>query len=197
LFYIDYHNRIAAAYNPATTLTTNLNVGNATTKGLELESAYRFLPEWSVYGSLTYTDSRIKQNLQSAANSFELTAGKAFPDTPNWMSGAALQYRNGPWSANLTAKYTGKRYSTLVNDQSMSEYVLVGFDSGYRLPSFGWLKAPAVKVNVYNLFNQQYVNVNAGSGSGFTTRALGPGGVAPQYYVGAPRSFSISFSVDF
>jgi iron complex outermembrane receptor protein len=197
LFYIDYRNRIASAYDPVNNSNTNYNVGASTTKGVELESAYRFLSNWSVYGSLTYTDSRMNQNLRTADATYEATAGKAFPDVPNWMSGAALQYRNGSWSANLSAKYTSKRYSTLVNDQSMDGYTLVSFDAGYRLPSIGWFKEPTVRFNVYNLLDANYLNLNAGSGSGFTNRAVGAGGAAPSYYVGAPRSFSVMLSTDF
>ncbi|MDP3876808.1 MAG: TonB-dependent receptor [Methylobacter sp.] len=197
LFYIDYRNRIASAFDPATTTNTNYNVGDSTTKGVELESGWRFLPNWSVYGSFTYTHSRIEQNLQTAADTTEATAGKAFPDVPNYMAGAALQYRNGAWSANLSAKYTGERYATLVNDESIDGYTLVGFDAGYRLPSTGWFRDPTVRLNVYNLLDQDYLNLSAGSGSGFTNRALGAGGRAPAYYVGAPRSFSVMLSTDF
>ncbi|MDI1230744.1 MAG: TonB-dependent receptor [Methylobacter sp.] len=197
VFYIDYRHRIASAFDPANNISTNYNVGDSITKGVELESAYRFLPSWSVYASLTYTDSRIGQNLQTAANTVEATAGKAFPDVPNWMSGAALQYQDGPWSANLSAKYTGQRYATLVNDESINGYTLVSFDAGYRLPSTGWFKDPSVRLNVYNLLNQDYLNLDAGSGSGFTPRALGTDGRAPNYYVGAPRSFSVMLSTDF
>ncbi|QPK64497.1 TonB-dependent receptor [Methylomonas sp. LL1] len=197
LFYIDYRNRIASAYDPINATSTNYNVGDSTTKGVELESAWRFLPNWSVYGSFSYTHSRMEQNLRTAANSFENTAGKAFPDVPEYLAGAALQYRNGPWSANLSAKYTGRRYSTLVNDESISGYTLVSFDAGYRLPSTGWFRDPMVRFNVYNLLDEDYLNLNAGSGSTFTTRAQGAGGIAPSYYIGAPRSFSVMLSTDF
>jgi len=54
-----------------------------------------------------------------------------------------------------------------------------------------------VRLNVYNLLDQEYLNLNAGSGSGFTNRALGVGGSAPSYYIGAPRSFSVMLSTDF
>ncbi|WP_104428228.1 TonB-dependent receptor [Methylobacter tundripaludum] len=197
LFYIDYRNRIASAFDPINNISTNYNVGDSTTQGVELESAWRFLPNWSVYGSFTYTDSRIGQNLQTAADTVEATAGKAFPDVPSYMAGAALQYRDGPWSGNLSAKYTGARYSTLVNDESINGYTLVSFDASYRLPSTGWFRDPTVRLNVYNLLDQNYLNLNAGSGSGFTNRALGVGGSAPSYYIGAPRSFSVALSTDF
>ena len=197
LFYIDYRNRIATAYDPENQLDTSFNVGDSSTKGVELESAWRFLPEWSLYGSLSYTESRIAQNLQTGANSFETTAGKQFPDVPNWLAGAALQYRNGPWSANLSAKYTGKRYSTLVNDEAIDGYTLVSFDAGYRMPSTGWFKDPNIRLNVYNLLDSDYLSLSAGSGSTFTRRAQGSGGQSPSYYIGAPRSFSVMISTDF
>lgn len=197
LFYIDYRNRIASAYDPINAIRTNYNVGDATTKGMELESAWRFLPEWTVYGSFSYTHNRMQQNLQTGNDTFENTAGKSLPDVPQWLAAAALQYRNGPWSASLSAKYTGRRYSTLVNDEAINGYTLVNFDAVYRLPSTGWFRDPMIKFNVYNLLDEDYLNLNAGSGSGFTVRAQGPGGRSPSYYIGAPRSFSVMLSTDF
>ncbi len=196
-FSIDYRNRIAAAYDPVNNFSTNYNVGNSTTKGVEFESAWRFLPDWQIYGSFTFTDSRMNQNLRTGANTFEATAGKAFPDTPAWMSGLSLQYKYNDWSANLSAKYTGKRYSTLVNDESINGYTLVSFDAGYRFPSTEWFKNPSIRMNVYNLLNQKYLNLSSSSGSAFTNRALGVGGNAPSYYIGAPTSISVMLSTDF
>jgi len=196
-FYISYHDRIASSYDIENDINTINNVGDSTTKGLELEAAWNFLPSWSIYGSFTYTDSEMEDNLLTAKNTYEATAGKAFPDVPELMAAAALQFKQGPWMALLSAKYTGKRYSTLVNDESIDGYTLVDFDAGYELPSKGWFKKPTIRLNVYNLFDEDYLNLNAGSGSGFTTRANGTGGRSPTYYVGAPRSFSVMVSTDF
>lgn len=197
LYYIDFRNRIASAYDPVNATNTNYNVGNAIIRGGELESAWRFQPGWSIYGSLTYTDSRMNQNLMTGANVFEATAGKQFPDVPNWMAGVALQYRNGPLSADLSAKYTGKRYSTLVNDESIGGFTLYSFDASYHLPSAAFIKDPLLRFNVYNLFNTNYLYLNSGSGAGFTVRSFGAGASAPSYYVGAPRTFSMMLSADF
>jgi len=197
LFFIDFKNRIAAAYDPVNAENTNYNVGDSTTQGFELESAWRFQPKWSVYGSLTYTRSRINQDMRTDANAFEATAGKEFPDVPDWMAGVALQYRDGPWSANLSAKYTGKRYSTLVNDEAIGGFTLFNFDAAYRLPSTAFFRDPQLRFHVYNLLNTDYLYLNSSSGSGFTTRALGAGGSTPSYYVGAPRAFSFMLASDF
>jgi hypothetical protein len=53
----------------------------------------------------------------------------------------------------LTAKYTGKAFSTLVNDQQMDGYTLLNLAAGYKLPSTGFFKAPEVRLNVDNLAN--------------------------------------------
>lgn len=198
LFYVDYRNRIAAAFDPFVQNITNYNVGSSTTQGIELQSAWRFLPEWSIYGSLSYTESRMKEDFMNV-NIKEHTAGKAFPDVPNWLAGAALQYRDGPWSANLSAKYTGERYSTLLNNETIKGYTLVSFDAGYRFPSTGWFRDPSIRFNVYNLLDDEYLNLNAGSGSTFTISNVGkePGHSSPSYYIGAPRSFSVMLSTDF
>ena len=197
LFYIDYRDRIASSYDIDNDINTVNNVGDSTTKGAELEAAWNFYSSWSLYGSFTYTDSEMEDDLQTGPDTYEQTSGQAFPDAPELMAGAALQYRQGPIAASLSAKYTGKRYSTLVNDESIDGYTLVNFDASYQLPNMGWVKRPIVKFNVYNLFDEDYLNLNAGSGSGYTTRANGLGGRSPSYYVGAPRSFSVMVSTDF
>lgn len=197
LFYIDYRNRIAVAYDPVNNQSSDYNVGDSTTHGAELESAWRFLPNWSVYGSLTYTRSRLNSNLQTGAGTFEATAGQQFPDTPNWMAGAALQYRQGPWTSSLSAKHTGSRYSTLVNDESVGAFTLVNFDTTYRLPSTALFHNPLLRLNIYNVFDTNYLYLNASSGASFTTRAQGAGGSAPSYFVGAPRTVSMMIASDF
>ena len=53
------------------------------------------------------------------------TKGKIFPDTPEWMASASVQWASGPYMINLAAKYTGRRYLTLENDVDIGGYTLV------------------------------------------------------------------------
>ena len=73
---------------------------------------------------------------------------------------------------------------------------LVNATIGYRFADMGMLKKPSVQLNVSNLFDKEYVRINSGSGSLFTTRALGSGGSAPYYYIGAPRFSAITLRAD-
>lgn len=197
LYYIDFKNRQARAYDPVAGLSIDFNVGDVKTKGFELESCYRLNATWSVYGSLSYTSSKMQSDLRTGATTYEATTGKQMPDTPEWLSGLSLNYASGPWYGTVNAKFTGKGYSTLVNDESVDAKTLVNSTLGYRFADTAFLKKPSIQLNVSNLFNRDSVNINSGSGSLFTTRALGSGGTAPAYYVGAPRFVSVTLRSDF
>lgn len=201
VYNIDFKNRLATQFDPTQGLTVDLNVGDASVRGFEAEAGWRLAQFWRLYGSVTYTRSKMKNNLQVGANQFEQTAGKEFPDAPRWMAGAALQYDRGNWFGGIQGKHVGKRYSTLVNDEDMNKYTLFDLNAGYRFESGSLLKKPTIRFNVANLFGASYLNLNSGSGSLFTNRAQAAAGLpapsAPSYYVGAPRFLSMVFSGEF
>jgi len=200
MFLIDFQNRIAKSYDPVANLSIDNNVGSVLTKGFELESGYKLNTNWSLYGSLSYTSSTMRDDLRVATGAYEATAGKQLPDTPTWMSGIRLNYTSGTWYGNVDTKYTGSSYSTLVNDQQVDSRTIVNTTLGYRFADSGFFKKPSIQFNVTNLFNQDYVQINSGSGSSFTTRAITNAigaGASPAYYVGAPQFASITFRSDF
>ncbi len=201
VFYVDYKNRIASSFNPDTGNRTDYNVGDSTSKGLELESGYSLTKNLSLYGSLSYIKSKMDKDMPWAANFNLPTGGKEFPDTPNWLSGLSLQYAQDSWYVFGQGKYTGKRYTTLVNDDSLGGYTVFNAGAGYTFPSTTWLKKPTVRFNLNNIFNKQYLNLNSGSGSQFTSNAVAINSsapaVPPTFYVSAPRSFSVTLVADF
>ena len=200
VFYIDFQNRIARSYDPVLALSIDNNVGAVQTKGLELESGYKLNNSWSMYGSLSYTSTKMLDDLRVSATALEATSGKQLPDTPEWMSGLRLNYTSGTWYGNVDAKYTGASFSTLVNDESINARTIVNATVGYRFESAGFFKKPSIQFNVTNLFDADYVQINSGSGSNFTTRAVTNSigaGTAPAYYIGAPRFASFTFRSEF
>ena len=197
VYYISFNNRIARAYDPVSSLSTDFNVGNVITRGFELESGYKLSSNWSLYGSLSYTDSKMQSDLRTSATAYEATTGKQMPDTPEWLSGLRLGYNSATWYGNADLKYTGKAYSTLVNDESVDGATVVNASVGYRFGDTAMLKKPSIQLNVNNLFDQSYLRINSGSGSNFTTRAIGTGGSTPFYYVGSPRFISVTLRSDF
>jgi iron complex outermembrane receptor protein len=119
------------------------------------------------------------------------------PDTPKWLSGLRLEYNSGTWYGNADVKYTGSAYSTLVNDEAVDAVTLVNLTAGYHFADTAFLKKPSIQLNVSNLFDKDYLRINSGSGSNFTTRALGSGASTPFYYVGSPRFVSVTLRSDF
>jgi iron complex outermembrane receptor protein len=202
LYYVDLSNRIASALNPTTNLYTDYNVGNSRINGFEVHVGSKPVNGWSVYGSATYTDSKILSDFPSQKGSTAVmlpTSGKIFPDSPKWMYAGSLQYSTGPYLAALSGKYVGARYSTLMNDESIDGYTIFDFDAGYKFQSFSFMKTPTVRLNISNLFNANYLNANSGSGSNITatTDTSYKGSGTPSYYVGAPRFASMTFVSEF
>jgi iron complex outermembrane receptor protein len=204
VYYVDFKNRIAQAWDGVALATIDYNVGNVTTKGFELETGRKLDNNWSLYGSLSYTDSKMQSDCQctystitAIATVVEPTSGKQMPDTPKWMSGLRLGYNSGNWFGNADVKYTGSAYSTLVNDESVDPVTLVNASIGYKFADTAFMKKPKLMLNVTNLFDQNYLRINSGSGSNFTPRALGANGQPPSYYVSAPRFISVTLRTDF
>ena len=199
LFDVEFKNRIAQSYNPDTNSYTDYNVGDSRVKGLEMQLGSKPVNGWSVFGSATYTRSTILNNFQASVSTTLPTAGSAFPDTPLWMYGASMQYSSGPFMAALNGKYTGKRFTTLVNDEYLDAFTVFDFNAGYRFDSGTFFKQPTVRLNMSNIFNAKYLLANSGSGSSITTtvNTSAPGGGIPTYYVSAPRFVSMTFSSEF
>ena len=203
VFFVDYKNRIAAFIDPNTgTQGSAANLGKSTTKGVELEAGYKILPGLNGYTSVSYTKTRIDQNLPyGLGNTFEATAGKEFPDTPKWLAGGSLQYQDAHYIAGIDAKLTGKRYSTLVNDESIGAYTLFGLNAGYKFDPVMYTKNATIRLNVYNLLSRRYLSLNGPSGSNFGVRSQAVAGLptytAQTYYVGAPRLISVTLAADF
>ncbi|MDO6387712.1 TonB-dependent receptor [Uliginosibacterium sp. 31-12] len=195
-FFVDFRDRIASSYDPTQGYSHSWNVGDSTTHGLELEGGSAPYHGFSVYGSFSYTLSKMKENMPSGSTTYYATAGKQFPDTPKYLASLSLQYAYGPYMANLAAKYTGERYLTLVNDVSIPSYTLLDLNTAWSMPFNGvWgFKNPTLRFNISNLTNKKYYVANAGSGSNVT---ISNDVAAPKVYTGAGRFASMTFQVDY
>lgn len=192
-YYVDFKNRIASSFDPSTGTTHNWNVGDSTVKGMEVELGTTPYKGFSGYASGSYTRSTIDKDMLASTTTTYATAGKQFPDTPKEMLALAVQYAQGPYLVNLSSKYTGKRYLTLVNDQRIASFTTLDLNAGYQFPSMGFFKNPVVRLNVSNLGDRKYLLANSGSGSQIAINAAGN----PQVYVGAPRFTSLTLQSDF
>jgi iron complex outermembrane receptor protein len=202
IYATDFRDRMATAFNPLTLISATTNVGKVKNYGFEIEAGNNPINGFSVYGSFGYNKSEIKADVVGNAAGYLLpTTGKQFPLTPKLKAGLSVQYENGPAWARLTAKATGKQQATLTNDEQVPGYTLLGFDAGYTLDDFGWMKRPKFTFNISNLTNKEYRNPSSQSVlNNQQYGPTGPLGVAPKgvfYYAGAPRFASLTLSIDF
>lgn len=209
VFYVDYQDRIATMFDPAAGngngSVIDLNVGNVKSHGLEMESAYTISKGFTAYGSVSWMKSRMESNIPWAKEKngtidYLPLAGKEQPDSPDLMGAFMLQYAQDNWYVFSQTKYTGKRYSTLVNDDSIGGYTLVNLGAGVTMADTGFFKKPAIKFNVSNLFDKRFLSMASASGSQYTPNAVALPGApakAPSFYTSAPRAFSVTLSAAF
>jgi len=197
LFNSNFKDRLSRQFIASEGIVIDTNVGDGRTRGFEMELGTVPIGGFSAYVSATYTRSRDEDNLVLSATNTQPTAGKDFPDTPRWLSAFSVQYAQAAFYVNTQLKYTGKRFSTLTNDEWVPGYTTVDINAGYLFGSFGFVRNVTLRANASNIFDKNYLALNAGSGSLFTTNATGTGAAAPSYYKGAPRFFSMSVSAEF
>lgn len=138
------------------------NVGRVKTNGLEVAfSGNDVLKKGlDLSGSVTYADSRIKENRGFVAVAGD-TLGKYQPRVPVWRATAVASYRFDPvWTATVAARYSGKQFSSLDNTdvngfayQGTSKYFTTDVRVRYQVN-----KQWSAAVGIDNLNNYQYWN---------------------------------------
>jgi iron complex outermembrane receptor protein len=221
LWYTDFQNRLASAYDTIQDITIYRNLGTVHKYGIDVNLAYRVIPEVTVMAFGSYLKSKIVNNVQtgqcSAANVtagaaagvgtcttvgqaiFALTAGKRESGAPVYTAGGRIEGNFGPLELGLQAKRTGRRY---VNDQNKpivvsGSQVYGAFAKGYTVVDLD--ARLAIGSWVHN--DRTYIQLNVTNlfdklyVSGFTGGLLTTG--VPFAYIGAPRAVSGTLVVGF
>jgi iron complex outermembrane receptor protein len=167
------------------------NVGSVTTKGVEAAATWQITPDWSLFGSYAYNSSKYDDDVLDGTGALVArTGGKTVVDTPKSLGNLALTYGHDGWFGTLSGHYTGKRFYTYTNDQSVPSYVIADLTAGYRFDGEDWSKGLEVQVNVTNLLDKKYV-ATVGS-NGFTNS-----GDSQTLLAGAPRQVFVTVRKDF
>ncbi|MEC9018124.1 MAG: TonB-dependent receptor, partial [Pseudomonadota bacterium] len=185
-YYTKFKNRIQSITSilpgsgGAATETFFQNVGRVRAYGVEFSGTYKpaFL-NGLAYGNLnvTYNNAKFKDDIP-AATPIEI-AGKYIPDSAKWIVGGGITIEPASWLvANISGKYTSKRWSTFTNAAGssvpgftvFSAYVDIG--DGW---TFGPIKSVKARFNIDNLFDKDTLSYISSSvtGDGFF-RPLSP-----------------------
>ncbi|MFZ6722103.1 TonB-dependent receptor [Undibacterium sp. Ji49W] len=196
IFNVDFKNRQGNAYDPIADKSIYTNVGAVSMRGMEIEMGNKPINGLSFYGSVSYTQSKVKDNIVFSKTAFLPTSGNEFSLTPNWKYGLSAQYETGAFYGRFKFKHTSAQYASLMNDELVPSYHVLDFDAGYQFPNWGMMKKPTVRLNVSNILNEQYRNPS--SATILNTKAVnGVNASTAFYYLGAPRFTSITLSADF
>jgi iron complex outermembrane recepter protein len=169
LFYTTFDNRLVAGsvINPATQQPEAfyINAGQTEAYGFELSGVYQpaFLGD-KVYfdGNLTY-------------NHAEDESGFILADSPEWLLTGGITYEPTEWMvANISGKYTGKRYADYTESYDMESYsVLSGYLDLGGPNGFGVPENVSLRFNVDNLLDEEVPTAFVYAGSAYF-RPLNP-----------------------
>jgi iron complex outermembrane receptor protein len=194
-YYTKFDNRIQSITSILAG-TTNVsetfyqNVGSVRAYGVEFLGNYKpgFL-DGLAYANLnvTYNNAKFKDDIIAATTTYR-TSGKYLPDSAKWIVSGGLTVEPAKWLvANISGKYTSKRFSTFDNTagSSVPGYVVFSAyaDIGDGI-TIGPVKDIRARVNVDNLFDKDTLSFisSAVTGDGFF-RPL------------SPRTFQFTLSV--
>ncbi len=150
---------------------TYVNVGGIESQGLELSASYQLTDAWEIYASYTMNDSEYVGN----APGFE--KGQTVIDSVEDMWVLSTNYFAGNLRFGASAKYTGERGDA-------EDYIITDLNLGYHLEFEGnGINSVDIAFVVNNLLDEDYLSTGTGSGA--------------TYFIGAPRTSTLTFSVNF
>lgn len=193
-YYTKFANRIQSitSFVPgggASTETFYQNVGRVRAYGVEFSGTYKpaFL-DGLAYGNLnvTYNNAKFKDDIPAAPTPYR-TAGKYIPDSAKWILSGGVTVEPASWLvANISGKYTSKRWSTFTNTPGSSVPAYTVFSAyldigeGFEL---GPIKGIRARLNVDNLFDKDTLSFISSS-------VTGDGAFRPL----SPRTFQFTIS---
>lgn len=165
-YYTKYANRIQSITTllPGSSGATEsfyTNVGRVEAYGAEFSGSYKpgFLKGLAYFNlNATWNHARLKDDVNNATGVLYATAGKALPDSAEWVVNGGVTVEPASWLvANFSGKYTSSRWSTLVNTPG-SQVPAYTVYSAYVDIGDGWhagpLKSIKARVNVDNVFDR-------------------------------------------
>jgi len=193
-FVLQYNNRFGTlALNDSlgNFYSYRTNIGNSTTKGLEIfiQGTWSVLKNslLTLFTSTSIMDGRYTSGSLKSGNQNSSLIGKKIESVPNLISRNGLTFQITKCSFTLLVSHTGKSYADPLNTEIPNANGTIGLVPGYTLfdfnTSFKISKTLELKAGINNFTNKQY----------FTKRPLfypGPG-------VWSSDGRSLSFSIIF
>lgn len=188
VFYAQHSNLLTTVYDRRVNLNYQQNIGNATGYGFEVESNFYLTEALTLFVNPTFMKLTYDDDL-SYQGSFMHTEGKQVVDTPEWTVKAGVIWRYKDFEAIPSVRYLGKRYGDAEHKEEVDEYVVADLNLNYVFRKLSWADTVKLSLNLYNLFDKEYVSMISASDD---TREG-----SASYYVGAPFTAVFRVGVEF
>jgi hypothetical protein len=164
-YHVDFSNRLfnIAAYNfinPGASIL--VNVGGVTTDGVDVATTVNFGDYFHFYNAVSFNQSTYDSSFNTLAGGVVTTvpiAGKTVPLTPKWLDKFVLSATNGPFEAQFSGDFIGRRFVTYTDDLSVGSTFVMGLEASVTIntdsDAFRRLKLSA---NITNLADVQGVS---------------------------------------
>ena len=184
-YHVDFSNRL---FNVATFNFINpnpsilVNVGGVTTEGADAAATLHFGEHFSLYNTVSYNKSTYDTNYGTVSGGVLTTvpiAGKNVPLEPNWLYRFVASTNFGPFEAQVSGDYVGRRTVTYTNDLSVNSTFQLGLEASYTFdrPLGGeLLQEFKLSGNITNLTDTKGVStaVVTGASGGYQAFPLPP-----------------------
>ncbi len=170
-----------------TPISSTINAGGQTSRGIDIELGLRPWHHFAPYLSGEYLHATIDNDIASNGDLLP-TRGKIAVRSPSLQASAGLTYDDGHVFGFASVHYTGRQYSTFINDQRISDRTTGDLAIGYRFSDLKRLKAPSLRLNLINITNEHYLSgvadptLNARNTTGRYGTTIA--GSSPDYYIG-------------
>ena len=185
----DFSHRIERAYDEELGFSTSTDIGDVKMSGINAEIGVRPIDNLSLYASASMTDSEILSDVPTSSTAVAKTKGNKLNKYPESTASLRADYDLGAWSFGLQGKYTGERFTTLMNTEKAPSYTVADADVRYTFKDTGALKNLYLQLNVYNLGDTRYLG---------TISVNDPFATAGQLFQqGAPQTVFLSINAEF
>ena len=155
-------------------------VGGQSSRGVEFETDFRPLRNWTISANATYTDARYGQFTDPYSGLSD--SGNRPPDVPTWTAGiySTLSHVGGlPLDIGGDVRYVGNRAGSFDNTLQLDAYTLVDIQATYHVN-----KTLDVTGRINNLLDKTYVSW---ADTNYPTQVL----------LGRPRYFEVDLHAGF
>jgi len=164
------------------------NVGDASGYGMEIESNFYLTDSLTLFVNPTYTRLTYDSDLTFNGGAMK-TTGEQIVDVPEWMVKSGVVWRWKDFEVIPTVRYLGERYGDAEHKEKIDDYVVADLSLNYVNRDVSFAEGLKFSLNLYNLFNTEYVSMISASDD---TREG-----SASYYVGAPFTALLSMGIEF